>query len=128
KKTHDADTYFIAVHITSGAASNPINGRSAYCSSKAGLTMYTQTIALEERQVDAGNKMIAVDPGIMDTSMQETIRAQSAKSFKDVERFRQYKEKNKLQNPANVAGILVDLLTDEVNLENGKRYSVNEFL
>jgi|SRR5690625_116063 len=128
KKTHHTDTYLIVVQITSGAAKSPIDGWSAYCSSKAGLAMYTETVALEESQANSGNKMIAFDPGIMDTSMQETIRSHSAESFQDVQRFIQYKEKNKLQNPANVAGILVDLITDEVNLENGKMYSVHEFL
>ena len=44
-----------------------------------------------------------------------------------MERFKQYKENNLLQDPANVAGILVDLLTDEVNLENGKIYKASEF-
>lgn len=127
KKVHDSNTYFIAVQLTSGAAEAPVYGWSSYCSSKASLSMYTKTVALEQEKLDTGNKIIAFDPGIMDTKMQEVIRSSSHEAFKDLERFKQYKENNLLQDPANVAGILVDLLTDEVNLENGKIYKASEF-
>jgi len=128
KKAGEADSYFVAVNVTSGAANSPIFGWSAYCSTKASINMFTRTVALEQKQLNTGNKIIAFDPGIMDTHMQEKIRSSSEDEFKDIERFRQYKENNLLQDPAIVAGILVDLLTDEVNLENGKIYSVNEYL
>lgn len=127
KKVEASDAYFIAVQLTSGAAVNPLFGWSAYSSSKAAITMYTKAVALEQQQLDTGNKIIAFDPGMMDTPMQEVIRTSSYEAFREVDRFKKYKEESMLQNPSYVAGILVDLLTDEVNLENGKIYSVSEF-
>jgi len=61
------------VNISSGAASHPMEGWSAYCSSKAGLAMLTQSIAHEYG--DQGILSFGLRPGVVDTGMQSTIRA-----------------------------------------------------
>ncbi|NWF79857.1 MAG: SDR family oxidoreductase [Chloroflexi bacterium] len=63
----------VIINISSGAASSPREGWSAYCASKAGLAMLTQSITLEF----GGRGILAygLRPGVVDTDMHVTIRA-----------------------------------------------------
>ncbi|MEC5423728.1 (S)-benzoin forming benzil reductase [Virgibacillus sp. C22-A2] len=127
KKSTEKQVPFIGVTITSGAAERPVYGWSAYCSSKASINMYTKTVALEQAELNTGNKVIAFSPGIMDTDMQNKIRSSSPKEFADVDTFRKYKKNNLLKGTDDVGGILVDILTDETSLESGKIYNVKDY-
>lgn len=51
------------VNISSGAAKNPYKGWSAYCSSKAGLDMFTKTFGFEQEDESDPVKMISFSPG-----------------------------------------------------------------
>lgn len=59
--------------IGSGAAQRPLEGWSAYCSSKAGALMLTRALDLEER--DHGLRVISLSPGTVATQMQKDIKA-----------------------------------------------------
>ena len=59
------------ITISSGASVSPMPGWSAYCSSKAAVNMFTAVLAAEEPQVTA----VALRPGVIDTYMQQTLRA-----------------------------------------------------
>ncbi|MBN9310296.1 SDR family NAD(P)-dependent oxidoreductase [Devosia sp.] len=59
------------INISSGAASHPMEGWSAYCASKAGLAMMTRSIAHEY----PGLRSYGLRPGVVDTDMQGQIRA-----------------------------------------------------
>ena len=61
------------VNVSSGAAKRPLEGWSAYCASKAGLAMLTQSLALEYGS--EGVLAYGFAPGVVDTGMQATIRA-----------------------------------------------------
>ncbi len=61
------------IQISSGAASNAMEGWSAYCVSKAALAMFTRMLHLEYGE--AGIASIGFRPGMVDTSMQSQIRA-----------------------------------------------------
>jgi len=61
------------VNISSGAALQPLEGWSAYCASKAGLAMLTQSLALELGPL--GIRVFSLQPGTVFTQMQEKIRA-----------------------------------------------------
>jgi benzil reductase ((S)-benzoin forming) len=63
----------------------------------------------------------------MDTGMQETIRSAEPEAFKDLDRFKEYKEKGMLRKPETVGNALVDLILGE-NIINGKIYNVNDLL
>ncbi|MFD1361356.1 (S)-benzoin forming benzil reductase [Lentibacillus salinarum] len=128
KKAAEHDVRFIGTTITSGAAERPMYGWSAYCSSKASINMYTKTAALEQDELKTDSKVIAFSPGVMDTQMQERIRNSNKDAFREVEQFRKYKEQNKLNDTEVVGGVLVDILTDETNIENGKIYRVTDYL
>jgi len=61
------------VNISSGAVYQPLEGWSAYCSSKAGLAMLTRSIALET--AGTGVRVFGFSPGTIDPDMQTKIRA-----------------------------------------------------
>ncbi len=61
------------ITISSGAASNPLEGWSAYCSAKAGAAMLTRAAHLEEG--GNGLRIMGLSPGTVATDMQGRIRA-----------------------------------------------------
>ncbi|WP_235192224.1 (S)-benzoin forming benzil reductase [Cytobacillus firmus] len=117
----------VIVNITSGAAERPIQGWSAYCSTKAGINMFTETAALELQTAGSRQKIIAFSPGVMDTDMQGTIRSSAKEAFHDLEKFQEYKEKGMLRDTETVANALVGLLLHK-EIESGKVYYVNDLI
>ncbi len=63
----------VIINISSGAASTPREGWSAYCAAKAGMAMLTRSIRLEFGE--RGIRAYGLRPGVVDTDMQATIRA-----------------------------------------------------
>jgi len=63
----------VIVNVSSGAASNPMEGWGAYCCTKAGLAMLTRMIDHEYRA--KGIHAYGFRPGVVDTDMQGDIRA-----------------------------------------------------
>lgn len=125
KETKSFSGPTMVVNITSGAANRPIAGWSTYCSTKAGLNMFTNTIGIEQvakSEVTA----IAFSPGIMDTDMQSTIRTAEKDDFDAVDQFKEYHEKGMLRSPSFVAQIIVQLLSGPV--DNGRVYDIKEFI
>jgi len=72
------------VNVSSGAAFNPLEGWSAYCSGKAGLAMFTRTIALEN--AGRGIRAFGFSPGTIDTQMQVKIRASGINRISQIPR------------------------------------------
>ncbi|SFC79675.1 hypothetical protein/benzil reductase ((S)-benzoin forming) [Bacillus sp. OV322] len=126
-RTRNLDIKKIIVNISSGAAKNPYHGWSAYCSTKAGLEMFTRTAALEQTGEPNPTVLISFSPGIMDTEMQADIREADEKDFAESSRFKDYKESGMLRTPALVAEKVMDLL-QWTQLQNGKFYDIKEML
>ncbi len=61
------------ITVSSGAAHRPLEGWSAYCTSKAGAAMLTQALDLEERS--NGLRVLGLSPGTVATQMQRDIKA-----------------------------------------------------
>jgi benzil reductase ((S)-benzoin forming) len=114
-------------NVTSGAAERPVHGWSLYCSTKAGVNMFTRTTGLELENQQSQCKVIGYSPGIMDTEMQSTIRSSSEEAFAEIDKFKDFKEKGMLRSPTVVANALVKLVL-EGEVENGKIYYVNDLL
>ena len=94
----------IILNISSGAASYPVDGWSTYCSTKAGLQMLSEVIALEaEKRGDKLLHVFSVAPGVVDTAMQTHIRNASEEDFSRVKHFKQLKEENGLTSSYKVA-------------------------
>ena len=63
------------INISSGAATGAVQGWGAYCSTKAGLNMFSKCVGLEQQNSKFPVKIYALRPGIIDTQMQKNIRA-----------------------------------------------------
>ena len=61
------------LNVSSGAAHGPVEGWTAYCSSKAGAYMLTRGADLEYR--DKGLRIMGLSPGTVATEMQREIKA-----------------------------------------------------
>ncbi len=60
------------ITVSSGAAHNPVDGWSAYCTSKAGAAMLTAQADKEYR--DRGIRVMGLSPGTVATEMQRAIK------------------------------------------------------
>ena len=113
----------LIINISSGAAKRAIAGWSAYCAAKAGLEIATQVAALEAATDDPTLAICALAPGVVDTPMQGQVRAASAESFPDVERFRTMKADGTLRPAADVARDIVQLIASG-KLTNGGIFDI----
>lgn len=101
---------FTLVNISSGAASRGIPSWASYCASKAALNMLTQTFFLEEQEKGNSPKVFAVAPGVIDTGMQDQIRATNPENFSSLENFKVLKEDGSLFSPEDAAARLYALV------------------
>ncbi|TGE22278.1 SDR family NAD(P)-dependent oxidoreductase [Hymenobacter aquaticus] len=98
------------LNISSGAAQRPVDGWAAYCASKAALEALTAT-AHKEQQLRGSNVRIhSLSPGVIDTSMQEHIRAADPSSFSESARFHALHAQNSLNAAEHVAGQIMQWL------------------
>lgn len=97
------------INISSGAGRRPIFGWSGYCAAKAGLDMASRVAALECETRGMDVEIVSLAPGVIDTGMQEVVRATPPEQFVDVERFRAMKEQGVLRPAAEVADDILRL-------------------
>lgn len=96
------------INISSGAASRPIVGWGMYCSTKAAAKMFFNVLG--EQFMDNSNISVkSIDPGVLDTTMQETIRSSEGQQFPLSDYFNKLKEDGELRRPEQVAA---DVLSD----------------
>jgi benzil reductase ((S)-benzoin forming) len=95
-------------NISSGAAHKPLPGWAEYCSSKAGLAMFSKVAGedLEKR----GFRVFSLSPGIIDTGMQAEIRKADVGDFPSLDRFVSYKSEGHLSTAEEVAAKVYFLL------------------
>lgn len=89
------------VNITSGLGQRGMAGASAYSAAKAGVDRLTETAALEETGVL--ERVLAVSPGVIETDMQRTLRAQDPEVLHDLEYFQAREAKGEFNSPGWVA-------------------------
>jgi short-subunit dehydrogenase len=93
------------LNISTGAAKHPIAGWSLYCSTKAATRMFYDCLSLENDDIFVTH----IDPGVIDTGMQETIRNASREQFPKKDQFMALKSDGKLKSPEEVGR---QILTD----------------
>jgi benzil reductase ((S)-benzoin forming) len=115
----------IILNISSGAGRKPIDGWNVYCSTKAGLDMFSRVLK-DEITIDSSNiKVLSLAPGIIDTEMQSEIRKSDEMSFSNIERFKYYKESGDLVAPEITAKQVLRFI-DEDNLSKDVICSVRD--
>lgn len=100
----------ILVNISSGAGRKGYFGWSAYCAGKAAVDRMSECLALEEKS--RGLRVHAVAPGIIETEMQEQIRAATAEQFPERDRFVKIHRDGTASSVAWVAAHLLELCFD----------------
>jgi benzil reductase ((S)-benzoin forming) len=98
----------IICNISSGAARKPLSGWGEYCSSKAGLAMFSRVADEELRK--QGFRVFSLAPGIVDTDMQSEIRHADERDFPALDRFAAYKSEGLLSTPEEVAEKIFHLI------------------
>lgn len=71
------------ISVGSGAAQRPLEGWSAYCSSKAGSLMLMRALDLEESE--NGLRVMSLSPGTVATQMQREIKASGINTVSQLE-------------------------------------------
>lgn len=103
------------LHVSSGAGRKAYAGWSVYCASKAALDHHARAIGLDRTE---RLRISAVAPGIIDTYMQDQIRASDERDVPNRQRFVDYWREGQLQNAGDVARALVDFtLSDGFGVE-----------
>lgn len=98
------------IFISSGAGKSAIPGWAAYCTSKAAVNMFCETLSSEFKEQGLPYHIYAVAPGVVDTNMQQEIRQVPKSKFKAVDKFLEYKELNVLYKPHEISQKLSTLL------------------
>lgn len=97
-------------NISSGAAHKPLAGWAEYCSSKAGLAMFSKVAAEDLKEKDF--RVFSLAPGIVDTDMQGDIRNAVESDFPALDRFSKYKTEGQLSSAEEVAEKVFHLLSN----------------
>ncbi|MEE9361879.1 MAG: SDR family NAD(P)-dependent oxidoreductase [Cellulophaga sp.] len=90
------------INISSGAATHPIEGWGLYCTSKSANDMFFEVLSKQESKNDNIN-VISIDPGVIDSGMQQLIRDTNPEVFPEIETFIKLKEQGKLLEPIEAA-------------------------
>ncbi|WP_299104401.1 (S)-benzoin forming benzil reductase [uncultured Tenacibaculum sp.] len=114
------------INISSGAATNPYEGWSIYCTSKAAIDMMTKAIAAEQNDLENGVKCVSLYPGVVDTNMQTQIRSTDKADFKNLQRFIDLKENNELYTPEYVANTIYTIDTTNY-LDSGAIFDIRNY-
>ncbi len=114
------------INISSGASTNPIDGWSAYCSSKSALDMFSYVLDKELKMQGIQARVYALAPGVIDSSMQADIRSSSEEEFSRLNDFKSMKEEGELVHPNQVAKKIIYLVNHPEKFQEVK-VSVRDF-
>lgn len=98
------------INVSSASGSYAAPSMAAYCTSKAGINMFTQCVAMEQASQSNPVEIIAFDPGMVDTELQAVARGKSTEEFALSGAFRDAYETGQLKTPRDVALALLELL------------------
>jgi benzil reductase ((S)-benzoin forming) len=115
------------VNISSGAGRNAYEGWGTYCATKAGLDHFSRVVALEQLNAKHPVEIVSIAPGIIDTGMQEEIRASNEEAFPLLERFIDYKEQGVLSSPEQTAQKLISFIENKDFKEVGPIVDIRKF-
>ena len=116
----------VVILVSSGAASHPVPGWSAYCAAKAGLDHFGRNLAAEIDQEELSIRVHTLYPGVVDTAMQEKIRGMSEDRFSQVGRFRTYNATGALRPPEEPGTLIWWLATPLAADFHGRVVSIDD--
>lgn len=98
------------LNISSGLGRRAMASQSGYCAAKAGMDHFTRCVALEEALKANGAKVCSLAPGVIDTDMQDQLRAAGSDAFPDQSSFIHLKASGSLTSPEEAARRLLAYL------------------
>jgi fengycin family lipopeptide synthetase B len=115
------------INISSGLGRMHFPRFSAYSVSKAGIIQLTRSLSSELK--DGNIQVNAVDPGVMDTTMHEEIRAQGPSVLGEgvYQNFLAYKEQGNLKDPDKIARLVVYLASEKSGHLSGHYGGISDY-
>jgi NAD(P)-dependent dehydrogenase (short-subunit alcohol dehydrogenase family) len=103
------------VNVSSGAAVAPFPGLGTYGNTKAALRMAGMVLAAEidGEQAELDLTILSFEPGVVDTAMQETVRASTVEKLPIVAFFKQLDREGALVSPGEPAMEIVDYISSD---------------
>ena len=98
------------LNISSGLGRRAMASQAGYCAAKAGMDHFTRCVALEETLKINGAKVCSLAPGVIDTGMQEQLRAAGSTAFPDHQSFLNLKTSSALASPGVAAKNILEVL------------------
>ena len=98
------------LNISSGLGRRAMASQAGYCAAKAGMDHFTRCVALEETLKTNGAKVCSLAPGVIDTGMQEQLRAADSNAFPDHQSFLNLKTSSALTSPGVAAKNILEVL------------------
>ena len=98
------------LNISSGLGRRAMASQAGYCAAKAGMDHFTRCVALEETLKTNGAKLCSLAPGVIDTGMQEQLRAADSAAFPDQSSFVNLKTSGLLASPEEAASRILTFL------------------
>jgi benzil reductase ((S)-benzoin forming) len=115
------------VNISSGAGRNAYEGWGTYCATKAGLDHFSRVVAIEQVNAKHPVEIVSIAPGIIDTGMQEIIRATNQDAFPLLDKFIDYKEQGLLSSAEETAQKLISFIKSQDFKEVGPIVDIRNF-
>ncbi len=108
----DLDIDFKLLNISTGAANKPYEGWAMYCSTKSAFKMFVDVLSAENKD---NPKILAynIDPGVLDTDMQQKVRTSDPENFPLHNYFVNLKLNGELAEPESAAK---KIIKDFINL------------
>jgi len=116
----------VLIYVSSGAATHPVAGWSAYCAAKAGLDHFGRTVAAEIDQQGLSIRVHILYPGVVDTAMQAKIREMPEESFSRAEKYRRYHRQGQLRPPEEPGTLIWWLSTPLAADFHGRAVSIDD--
>jgi NAD(P)-dependent dehydrogenase (short-subunit alcohol dehydrogenase family) len=91
------------LNVSSGLGRRAMAGSASYCAAKAGMDHFSRALALEEARLANGARIVSLAPGVIDTGMQDHLRAAEPGLFPDRSAFVALKKEGQLQSPEAAA-------------------------
>jgi benzil reductase ((S)-benzoin forming) len=103
------------MHVSSGAARSAYAGWNVYCATKAALDHHARAVQLEAMEPGPakGLRICSLAPGVIDTEMQDQVRAARPEDFPMRPRFDDLKAQGALAAPTDVAKRLLTYMLSE---------------
>lgn len=116
----------VLIFTSSGAATHPVAGWSAYCAAKAGVDLFAKTLAEELEAARSEIRVHVLYPGVVDTAMQQKIREMPPERLPGAEAFRAYHAHGVLRPPEEPAALIWWLATPFAGDYHGRVASLDD--